>query len=115
MLSPAVLALPGPAISAVWVAVDPAGTSGPGFDAGTLGQYGVLGIVNFILFRFAQSAYNREKQRADDADAEVKRLNAKIIDETSGTLAANNAAMQAQATALDRLADLAAAPRRRTS
>lgn len=38
-------------------------------------QYGVLGIAVLVLAAFARNAYNREKERADQAYAEVLRLN----------------------------------------
>lgn len=82
-----------------------AGDATQGFDAGTLGQYGVLGMVNLVLFRFAQQAYNREKDRADRADAEVARLNQKIQDEMIGSLTKSNDAMAENARALHSLMD----------
>ena len=98
------MAVPGPVASALWLAAE--GTSGPGFDAGTLGQYGVLGVVNFILFRFAQQAYNREKDRADASDAEVKRLNSKITDEYIDTLHQQVAAANKNIEVLERTGEV---------
>lgn len=38
-------------------------------------QYGVLGIVAVLLIIFARSAINRDRDRADKAEAQVKELN----------------------------------------
>lgn len=110
MIGPLALSTPGPILSAVVVlAQDPLA----GFNAATLGQYGVLGVVNFILFRFAHQAYNREKDRADKADAEVARLNQKIQDEYVGALKTANDALHESTSAIASVADKLP-PRRRS-
>ena len=76
-----------------------------GIPVGTLGQYGVLGVVNYILFRFAAQAYNREKDRADASDAEVKRLNQKIQDEYVGSLEKSNEALHESSVTLAQIAN----------
>lgn len=101
-MSPILLAASAPAVSIAFVAAQDAI---PGFNAGTLGQYGVLGIVNFILFRFAQQAYNREKDRADKSDTEVARLNAKIQEEYTDVLQKSSEALTESSKTLHDLAD----------
>lgn len=48
---------------------------------GDLAQYGALGIIAAALFIFAKHAYDREAARADRLEAELKRANAKIVDD----------------------------------
>lgn len=55
--------------------------------AGTLAQYGAIGVFSVILIVavralavFAKGAYTREQTRADQAEAEVRRLNAASLE-----------------------------------
>ncbi len=49
-------------------------------DVGLFAQYGVLGILCLILIFFAKGAYQRERDRADRADEENKRLNQVLLE-----------------------------------
>lgn len=45
-----------------------------------LGQYGIAGVIGAILVWFAWKVIQREQRLAEEARAEVARLNAKIAD-----------------------------------
>lgn len=46
----------------------------------TLGQYGIAGVIGAILIWFGWKVIQREQRLAEEARAEVARLNAKIAD-----------------------------------
>lgn len=41
----------------------------------TFAQYGVLGVIAFLLFMFARGAVTREREKSDQAEAQVQELN----------------------------------------
>jgi hypothetical protein len=57
-------------------AADPTGT----VDINTFAQYGILGVLTLILIGFARGAYQRERDRADRSEEEIRKLNAAIQD-----------------------------------
>lgn len=66
-----------------------------GIDLALFAQYGVLGIITALLIFFARGAHQREKDRADKAEAENQRLVNMLIDKllpalTSATEAAED-------------------------
>lgn len=74
-----------------------AGGDGATVDFTVFAQYGVLGIVASLLIWFAKGAHQRERDRADRLEEDVKRLNALILDRvipalTSATRAAEESA-----------------------
>lgn len=50
-------------------------------------QYGVVGVIAMLGLSGMYQAYKREQKRADDANAEVARLNQAIIDKYLPSLA----------------------------
>lgn len=74
-----------------------AAEAGGGIDLAVFAQYGVLGIITALLIFFARGAYQRERDRADAANAEVQRLYQLMLDRvipalTSATSAAEDSA-----------------------
>ena len=51
-----------------------------GVDFSPFLQYGVVGVIAALGLVFMYRSYQREVKRADEADAEVKRLNQAIQD-----------------------------------
>ncbi len=72
---------------------------------GVLLQYGALGVMTLVsliivkvLFGNLQEAYNREKERSDRLEAELRELNEAVRDQYIGTISqATNAVANALA------------------
>lgn len=63
-------------------------------DVSTFAQYGVLGIITLILIWFAKGAHQRERDRADQLQADNKALNQLIIDRVIPALTSSAAAIE---------------------
>lgn len=81
------------------LAAEPTGGGG-GVDLTVLGQYGVLGVFAAILVWFAKSAHQRERDRADKAEAENRRLQDLIIERVIPAVAAASRAAEESASIL---------------
>jgi hypothetical protein len=57
-----------------------AAAGGDGLDLNVFAQYGVLGVITLLLIVFARGAYQREKDRADQAAAENRQLYSLMLD-----------------------------------
>lgn len=62
--------------------------AGGSIDLGLFAQYGVLGIICAGLILFAKGAYQRERDRADRHEEEIKRLHDLMIDKVVPALTA---------------------------
>lgn len=75
--------------------------SGAGPDLSVLGNYGVVGLLAALGLWFAYQTWKREVKRADELDAEVKRLNVLIQEKVIPALVAGTSATS-ESTALIR-------------
>ncbi len=57
-------------------------------DIGLFAQYGILGILCAGLIVFARGAYQRERDRADRHEEEIKRLHDTMLDKVVPALTA---------------------------
>lgn len=57
-------------------------------DVGLFAQYGVLGVLCAGLIWFAKGAYQRERDRADRHEEEIKRLHDLMLDKVVPALTA---------------------------
>jgi hypothetical protein len=76
-------------------------------DSTSFADYGVLGLLAIVLIAFARTAYKRETVRADNSEAEVRRLNTVIQEKYVPALEeARKAAVASMQAALELQAEL---------
>lgn len=63
-------------------------------DVGLFAQYGVLGVLCAGLILFARGAYQRERDRADRHEEEIKRLHDLMIDKVVPALTAGTTTIE---------------------
>lgn len=87
----------------------PFAQNAPSGDVALFAQYGVLGVAVVALAAFARQAYNREKDRADRAEAKLELLLENVQREYTPTVVRANDLMTNQVVPL--LAELKELPK----
>lgn len=82
-----------------WLTAEPSGA----LDVSVFAQYGVLGILAGMLIWFAKGAHQREKDRSDRLEDEVKRLHELMLDRVIPALTSAAAAAEQSAALLNTL------------